>query len=145
MSASPPSLNIDDFCRDVAITLVKLARAFPQPQNLFVEDIYQPEETDEFGLHSPRYLACYAALLWLSEEGYLRYVEVVRNEAIEQAVLSARCITRLIVPLSTELDSSDTLALEHNTRLHHLDQALKAGTSTPLRAAVIELLQDFSQ
>jgi hypothetical protein len=51
--------------------------------------------TDEFGVPGPRYLACFGTLLWLAEEGYLRYDEAIRMDGIDQAVLTARCFSVL--------------------------------------------------
>ena len=56
------SINIDEFFADSAKILTRLQRAFPQPIILQVDDICGAEETDEFGMHSARYLACFAAM-----------------------------------------------------------------------------------
>ena len=136
------TLNIDDFCRDVAVALLQLASRFPRPYNLFVEDVYQPEETDEFGLHSERFLACFSALSWLHDEGYIRYEQALRMEAVEQAVLTARSLTLLVTPQSDEGDP--TIALEKDTLLARLRAALRAGSSTELRWAVIELMNKMN-
>ena len=66
-------IHVEEFYRDVAIALSQLYSAFPRRINLFVEDIAGPDEPDEFGLHSKRHMACFGALLWLAEEGFLRY------------------------------------------------------------------------
>ena len=62
-------INIDDFFKDAARTLAALYGVFPRRHAIFVDDIYQTEEPDEFGLHSERYQACFGTLLWLGEEG----------------------------------------------------------------------------
>lgn len=81
-------IHVEEFYRDVAIALSQLYSAFPRRINLFVEDIAGPDEPDEFGLHSKRHMACFGALLWLAEEGFLRYVDTIRQEALDQAVLT---------------------------------------------------------
>ncbi len=134
------TLNIDDFCRDVATALVQLATVFPRPHNVFVEDVYRPEETDEFGLHSDRFLACFAALTWLKEEGYVRYADTLRMEAIEQAVLTSASLIKLITPRA--VDIKETIALDRNTLLARMREALRIGSSTELRLAVLEFIQE---
>jgi hypothetical protein len=81
-------LHIDDFYRDCARVLHQLYQAFPRKVTVFVEDIIGHDEPDEFGMHSRRHHACFAAMLWLADEGHLRYESVIRQEAIDQAVLT---------------------------------------------------------
>ena len=137
------TLNIDDFCKDVARALIQLAQTFPRPHNLFVEDVYRAEEPDEYGLHSNRYLACFSALTWLQEEGYIRYVDTLKTEAIEQAVLTSAALVQLITPATAaaEPGNHETLALDRNTLLARMRGALKSGSSTELRWAVLELMR----
>lgn len=93
-----PDIHIEEFYRDAAIALVQLYGVFPRRINLFVEDIAGPDDPDDFGLHSPRHQACFGALLWLQEEGLLRYIDTIRQEALDQAVLTQRAFVRLSVP-----------------------------------------------
>ena len=83
-------IHIDDFYRDVAKIFVRLYAQFPRKITLYVDDISGPDEPDEFGLHHPRYEACFSAMVWLAEEGYLRFEEAVRQDALDQAVLTRR-------------------------------------------------------
>lgn len=84
------ALHIEEFCADCARTLLQLYLLFPRPGSVFVEDICGPDTADEFGLHSKRHLACLGSMIWLSEEGYLRYESTIRQEAIDQAVLTRK-------------------------------------------------------
>ncbi len=88
-------LHIDDFSQDVARILLQLYMNFPRPQAVYVEDISGPDQLDEAGLHGKRHMACLGAMLWLAEEGYLRYQSTLYQEGIEQAVLSNRAFTLL--------------------------------------------------
>lgn len=88
-------LHIDDFCKDIARILNHLYLQFPRKTTLYVEDIAGPDDPDEFGLHSPRHMACLGALVWLSEEGYIRFESSIRQEAVDQAVLAGRSFTVL--------------------------------------------------
>lgn len=141
-------INIDDFCKDAARALLVLYRAFPRPLTLYVEDLCGPDQPDEFGMHSNRHMACFAALLWLAEEGLLRYTDTIRQEAVDQAVLTGRCFTLLATP-SPELGPShanelpEAIRLEQQTHAHRLERAVADGSSTRTRVAVLELMQRF--
>ena len=139
MPASADTLNIDDFCRDVARAVVMLAAQFPRPLNLFVEDVYQSEETDEFGLHSDRFLACFSALLWLADEGLIRYTDTVRTECLEQAVLTSAALRALLVPTALD-EANPSLSVDASTLLEQLRGALRARSSTDVRLHVLSLL-----
>ena len=66
-------LHIEDFHQDVARILVALYNRFPQPASLFVIDLIGEHEPDPFGVPAPRHSACFSAMLWLADEGFLRY------------------------------------------------------------------------
>lgn len=88
-------LHIDDFHKDVAGGLLRLYQAFPRKTALYVADLIGLEEPDEFGLPSPRHQSCLGALLWLAEEGYLRFESTISHEALDQAILSEKGFLRL--------------------------------------------------
>ena len=151
------SINIDEFFADAANILTLLQRSFPQPIILQVDDIYGAEETDEYGMHSARYLSCFSAMLWLAEEGYLRFNETVRSEAIDEAVLSARCFVLLTQPSSfagAEQDVNavsepaadglpDSVALERSSLGSQLKACLRPRDSLALNAIMLELMQQM--
>lgn len=104
-------LHIDDFHKDVATALLKLYQGFPRKTTLYVADLIGFEEPDEFGLPSPRHQSCFGALLWLGEEGYLRFESTIGYQALDQAVLSEKGFLRLsrkipVSPQETELPTS---------------------------------------
>ncbi|MFV9655727.1 hypothetical protein ACNFCK_12490 [Pseudomonas sp. NY15366] len=88
-------LQIDDFYKDATSGLLMLYQAFPRKMALYVEDLIGREEPDEFGLPSKRHQACLGALLWLAEEGYLRFESTIAYDALDQAVLSEKGFLRL--------------------------------------------------
>lgn len=88
-------LHIDDFYRDIGKALVLLYAHFPRRMTLIVEDIAGPDTPDEFGLPSPRHEACLQALLWLAQTDYLTFDSLVRQEALDQAVLTHRAFLTL--------------------------------------------------
>ncbi|MCH8497565.1 MAG: hypothetical protein LAT63_03760 [Marinobacter sp.] len=137
-------IHIEDFYRDTALILVNLYNAFPRRINLFVEDISGPDEPDEFGLHSKRHAACFGAMLWLAEEGMLRYVDTIRQEALDQAVLTQAAFVRLSAPADTRLvpvepppaGIPEPVLADLATHIHLLRQTLRTGTSSQLSRVV---------
>ena len=123
-------LQIDDFYKDAAGGLLMLYQAFPRRIALYVEDLIGREEPDEFGLPSKRHQSCLGALLWLAEEGYLRFDSTLQFQALDQAVLTEKGFLRLTrgVP-----DSAGEPALPpsvrrlHASLAHQLRDALKNG------------------
>ncbi|MBY6031908.1 hypothetical protein KUV59_01895 [Marinobacter daepoensis] len=140
-------IHVEEFYKDAAIALVQLYMAFPRRTNLFVEDIAGPDEPDEFGLHSTRHMACFGALLWLAEEGLIRYVDTIRQEALDQAVLTRQAFVRLNAPapqvLVRELSTAPrepslpaSVQKDLSTYIHLLRSALKSGSSSRISLAV---------
>jgi hypothetical protein len=89
-------VHIDDFFKDCAVILLHGFRYFPAKQILYVEDICGPDDADEFGLHSPRHLSAFGAIIWLKEEGYIRFSEIDRQESVDEFVLASKAFTRLV-------------------------------------------------
>lgn len=138
-------INIDDFFKDSAKILVQLYSVFPRRHSVFVDDISGAEETDEFGMHSERYLSCFGAMLWLGEEGYLRYEDTVRQDSIDQAVLTARSFEVLTTPAPNHepidvTNMPDSVRLEQSTTISRLRNALKERSSIRIRTAMVDLM-----
>ena len=88
-------------------------------------------------------MGCLGALLWLAEEGFIRYADMVRQEALDECWLTSKALNMLTISLNEQglsrqlnqligLDTIDQFAklptcklIEH---LHH------NGTSTQLAA-----------
>jgi hypothetical protein len=140
-------IHVDDFYKDSAVILCQLYNTFPRPNTLYVEDIIGPDEPDEFGLQSKRHLACFATMLWLGEEGYLRYTDTIRQIAIDQAVLTHHAFVLIsgqyeLRPLPSEEEAAlPTSVLEHrSSNINQLRLAINSGSSNALRAIVRYLL-----
>ncbi len=88
-------LQVDDFYRDAAAGLLILYQAFPRKVTVYVDDLIGHQEPDEFGLPSTRHQSCLGALLWLADEGYLRFDSTLQFLALEQAVLTEKAFLRL--------------------------------------------------
>ena len=89
-------VHIDDFFKDCAVILLHGFKYFPTKQTFYTEDISGPDDAGEFGLHSPRHLAAFGAIIWLQEEGYIRFSEVDRQESVDEFVLTSKAFTRLL-------------------------------------------------
>ena len=132
-------IHIDDFFHDAAKTLVMLYNQFPRKAILYVEDISGPDAPDEFGLHSPRHQSCFHSLLWLAHADYINYEQLVRQEAMDQAVLTHRGFLVLSSPFpdaDPKPDLPEGIALEETLTIHHLRDALKNGSSFTLAKVV---------
>lgn len=139
-------IHIDDFFADAARVFDRLYASFPRPSTLFVEEISGPDEPDEFGVHSKRHLGCLHTMTWLAAENYLRFDDLIRSEAMDQAVLTARGFNLLVNPprFSAPIDVTDqpeAVRLEKLSNIHRIRSALKARNSTAIRKAMTELLK----
>jgi hypothetical protein len=123
-------VHIDDFFSDTAVILLSGLQNFPAPQILFIEDICGPDDTDEFGLHSPRHLAALGAIQWLRDEGYVRFGVIDRQESVDDFVLTSKSFSRLIKVLR---DSGEPVFLE-------LTNARKEGDSIRLRQLMTDCI-----
>src|SRR5690606_6453734 len=88
-------LQIDDFHKDVAAGLLRIYQAFPRKITINIEAMVGRDEPDDIGLPSKRHQSCLAALMWLAEEGYLRFESTIQFQAIDQAVLTENAFLRL--------------------------------------------------
>lgn len=144
-------LHIDDFYKDVAAIFLRLYSLFPRKQILFVDDIYKSkgsEERDEFGLPSPRHLSCFSAMVWLGEENFLRYDSPIRQEALDQAVLTEKGFlllsSRSEISIMRDENSGDNLPpsvmAASQTNIAQLRRALDSRSSIIIGQCIQHLL-----
>ena len=142
-------LHIEEFYKDVARILVQMYHSFPRKSQVFVEDISGPDVPDEYGVHSPRHQSCFGAMLWLSEEGFIRYLDTIRQEAIDQAILTQETFIRLTTLANIEPsgkdqppagDSPTYLLGEPCTNIELIRRALRNATSTQLATLMEHIL-----
>lgn len=143
-------IHIDDFYRDAALSLLRLYALFPRPETLFVEDITGPEETDEFGLHSKRHMSALATMAWLGDEGYLRHQGLIRQEALDQVVLTGAAFLALNktprAPRPVDVtDQSRSLVDERQTNVYALRDAIKRRDSARIRRVMLDLMDQFAE
>jgi hypothetical protein len=143
-------LHIEDFFKDAVKIINQLYLNFPIKSSVFVEDISGDDTPDEYGLHSPRHQACFGCMLWLADEGYIRFEETIRQEAIDQAVLTQKSFSlfsracsdsrllEIIDRISAEDQNTQSANLQSN--MHIMREIKKKGTSTQLAEAMQRLL-----
>lgn len=135
-------LHIEDFCKDSAKIFIALYQSFPQNITLYAEDICGPDTPDEFGLHSPRFAACFSAMLWLAKAGLIQYTDTVKQEALEQVTLTHKAFT-FLASINTQLPSSQMPA--NATHISFLHYALTNKTSTYLQELVLSYLKEVQK
>lgn len=84
------AIYIEDFHRDVAIAMLRLYGTFPRPAALYVDEIAGSDDPDEYGVQSERHQRCLGSLIWLGQEGLIRYQDTIGVEGIDGAVLTLR-------------------------------------------------------
>lgn len=133
-------LHIEDFYQDVAGILLALYKSFPRPATLLVSDLVGELEPDAFGVPAPRHQACFSAMLWLADEGFLRYADVIRQEGIDQCCLTERAFVRLATPIKELHDASlpPVIARQRATLAQQLRDARASQSSIQL-ANVVQL------
>lgn len=145
-------LHIDDFYKDAGLILLALFMTFPRKSTVYVEDICGPDEVDEYGLHSARFLSCFGTMIWMGEEGYLRYEDTIRQEAIDQAVLSHKAF--MLLSARHEFISDDnnseadelppSVLAQRQTNVFCLNEAIRQGSSEKIRQIMHYLLARHS-
>jgi len=103
-------INVEYFYQDSAKILSILYSSFPSKAAIYVDEVSGIDEPDEFGMHTSRYTACFYAMLWLEEEGYLRYSDNIKQDGVDQATLTQKAFKKLSAiaePIYTELLYAD--------------------------------------
>lgn len=132
-------VNIDDFYHDIAVTLLSLYQQFPQKVSVYIEDICGPDDADEFGLHSPRYISCIGALMWLNDEGFIRYSDIVKQESAEECTLTSKAFKRLAFPkIASDRKHASSIDKLHSSLVFQLHKAVKDQDSITVRDLIEE-------
>lgn len=138
-------LQIDDFYKDIARGLLLLYQVFPRRAAVYVEDLIGREQFDEFGLPSKRHQACLGALLWLADEGYIRFESTISYAALDQATLTEKGFMRLT--RTAPVNGSELQILPpsvrrvHATFAYQMREALAAGQMEKLARLTRQLLE----
>jgi len=152
-------INIENFYKHIGKVLSILYAAFPTKSAIYVDEVAGIDDPDEYGLHSPDYTSGYFALIWLGDEGYLRYTDTIRQDGIDQAALTHKAFLRLThisdpiylepslpsgeeeqAELPTSLDLSPSLIEDHKLVINQLRSALHSGDSIAITKVVQYIL-----
>ena len=144
-NTSVSDIHIDDFYKDAARILSVLYQVFPRPYTVYVTDISGADEPDEYGLHSERHYACFSTMIWLADAGWLRFVDVINKEAMDQAVLTNKALslltTRSPIRFQAEVESTPpSVADAQASHIHQLRLALRSEESFAIRRIMTHLL-----
>lgn len=127
-------IYIEDFHRDVAIALIRLYATFPRPAALYVDEIAGGDDPDEYGVQSERHQRCLGALVWLGEEGVLRYRDTIGIEGIDAAVLTLRGFRALHEGIDVEAGS---------LTINQIRESVRERDSEAVKRAVQRLFRCF--
>lgn len=152
-------INIENFYKHIARTLNILYGAFPTKQAVYVDEVAGIDEPDEYGLHSPHYTAGFFALIWLADEGYLRYTDAIRQDGIDQACLTHKAFLKLsqpsdpiytdpalqreeskVVSILPAEELSPSVIEERKMVINQLRNALRSGSSIAINKVVTHIL-----
>ena len=154
-------INIENFYQHIARILSILYINFPSKAAIYVDEVAGIDEPDEYGLHSPTYTAGFYALLWLEEEGYMRYADVIRQDGVDQATLTQKAflkLTEIAEPIYTEssfeaeessniispqpaVEPSPSIIEDRMLVINQLRTALRGGSSIAITKIVRYLLR----
>ncbi|MCH8532983.1 MAG: hypothetical protein LAT65_19210 [Saccharospirillum sp.] len=124
-------IHITEFYNDMARILVTLYRQFPRQVSVYIEDISGPDTPDDYGLHSERHMACFSTVLWMEQEGLIRYGDIERQVAFNHCTLT--------LPTFRKLAGFDR-ELEGPPLIDELRLALSEGSSDMTEGALKRLL-----
>ena len=154
-------INIENFYKHIARILSILYTAFPSKTPLYVDDVAGVDDPDEYGLHSPDYTAGFFAMLWLADEQYIRYMDTIRQDGVDQAVLTHKAFLKLTqvsepiyqatidqteeadlisVPQTVGPGSSPSVIEDQMLVINQLRHALRSGDSIAIAKVVRHIL-----
>ena len=154
-------INIENFYKHIARILSILYTAFPSKTPLYVDDVAGVDDPDEYGLHSPDYTAGFFTILWLADEQYIRYMDTIRQDGVDQAVLTHKAFLKLTqvsepiyqatidqteeadlisVPQTLDPDLSPSVIEDHMLVINQLRHALRSGDSIAIAKVVRHIL-----
>lgn len=156
-------INIENFYRHIAKILSILYASFPSKTPLYVDDVAGLDDPDEYGLHSPHYTAGFFAMIWLADEDYIRYTDSIRQDGVDQAVLTHKAFLKLtavsepihqpmayntedtqnIVSIvkNEQPDLSPSVLEDQKLVINQLRKALRSGDSIAINTVVKHILQ----
>lgn len=141
-------IHIEEFFHDIGLILSRLYASFPRRTTMYVEDISGDDITDEFGMHSERHLSCFSAMVWLKDQGYIDFYSTIKQDAIDQVVLTQKSFLILSNQASIsigddpELDNiSPYFAQKSITNVSVLRRALKSQSAIKISKIVFHIME----
>ena len=134
-------IHIDEFYHDCCKALSQLFNTFPRLTTLYVDDLISNSGTDEYGIPTRRHKACFDSLLWLADEGYIRYQDRIRQDALDQVVLTEKSFLRLSLPITLTNNNNNQNCLKHPVLAWQLRQAINSGSTLAINHAVSAFLK----
>lgn len=138
-------IHIEEFYGDCARIFLQLYLSFPRKSPVYAEDIAGPDTPDEFGIHSPRHQACFGAMLWLESEGYLHFEDTIRQEAIDQASLTALGLRLLNQVSDLDQTLNEKSFPQQRPNVEAIRHCMQNATSTQLAKLMVHLLNEHRQ
>jgi len=152
-------INIENFYKHIAKILSILYAAFPSKTAIYVDDVAGIDDPDEYGLHSPHYTAGFFAMLWLADEDYIRFADTIRQDGIDQAVLTHKAFLKLtqvsepiydtlvydesnVVSILPAEDLSPSVMEDQKLVINQLRQTLRSGDSIAINKVVNHILHN---
>ena len=155
-------INVENFYKHIAKILSILYASFPAQTPVYVDDVAGLDDPDEYGLHSPHYTAGFFAILWLADEDFIRYTDTIRQDGVDQAVLTHKAflkLTQVTEPIYTEMvyqsDESNVVSIVQEAEelspsviedkmlvINQLRQALRSGDSIAINKVVNHFLHN---
>ncbi len=150
-------INIENFYTHIAKILSILYAAFPSKTAIYVDDVAGIDDPDEYGLHSPHYTAGFFAMLWLADEDYIRFADTIRQDGIDQAVLTHKAFLKLtqvsepiydtlvydesnVVSIVPPEELSPSVVEDQKLVINQLRQTLRSGDSIAINKVVNHIL-----
>ncbi len=141
-------IHIEEFYHDIGLILARLYASFPRRTTLYVEDISGEDTPDEYGLHSDRYMSCLSAMSWLKDQKYIDFECIVKQEAVDQVVLTEKSFwilaNQATISLGDEPDLENLppyIAQKSITNVSLLRRALKSQSSIKIGQIVFHIME----
>jgi hypothetical protein len=156
-------INIENFYRHIAKILSILYASFPTKTPLYVDNVAGVDDPDEYGLHSPHYTAGFYAMMWLADEEYIRFTDTIRQDGVDQAVLTHKAFLKLTevsepiylakvyqkdetnvvsIVQPEEVEPSPSVLEDQKLVINQLRRALRSGDSIAINKVVVHILHD---
>ena len=152
-------INVENFYKHIAKILNILYTHFPTRAALYVDEVAGVDEPDEYGLHSPTYTAGYFAMLWLADEGYIRFSDTIRQDGVDQASLTHKAFLKLtstcdpiyvapkteeplnVVQIQPATELSPSIQEEQRLVINQLRGALRSRSSLAINKVIDHILR----